>query len=304
MAAAFSALSSRADSSGNPIVATMAALPWRGDAGSSDRPIDLPLPPRALPLLHAGRPLKRWRYVGVFGERAMLCVGYARVLGAAQAWWAVWDRERRVLRERTALVRPARAVRLARGRVSVRDGDVAIDVELDEVAGVETVCADGAGYVWTRKQAGIAARGTVRLGPLTVPIDARAVVDDTAGYHRRRTAWRWSAGVGEAVDGRRVGWNLVVGVNDPPLRSERTVWLGGAAREVGPVAFADDLSAVSFAEGGELRFAAEATRERHDELVVVRSDYVQPFGTFSGVLPGGVELTGGFGVMEDHRARW
>jgi hypothetical protein len=60
----------------------------------------------------------------------------------------------------------------------------------------------------------------------------------------------------------------------------------------------------SAADGGALEFRAEAQRERHDELLLVRSDYVQPFGTVSGTLPGGVALGEGFGVMEDHRARW
>jgi hypothetical protein len=61
---------------------------------------------------------------------------------------------------------------------------------------------------------------------------------------------------------------------------------------------------VRFAEGGALRFASEAVRERHDELLLARSDYVQPFGTFSGTLPGGLDLAAGLGVMEVHRARW
>ena len=52
--------------------------------------------------------------------------------------------------------------------------------------------------VWTRKQAGIAAHGTLALdGGAPRPIEALAVVDDTAGYHARVTEWRWSAGVGE-----------------------------------------------------------------------------------------------------------
>jgi hypothetical protein len=36
----------------------------------------------------------------------------------------------------------------------------------------------------------------------------------------------------------------------------------------------------------------------------VRSDYRQPFGSFRGVLPGGVELEQGYGVMEWHDVRW
>jgi hypothetical protein len=257
-----------------------------------------------MPYARGGRPLKRWRYVGAFGDRTMVCVGLARVLGFPQAWWAVWHREEEWLRERTIFSRPGRAVRFAAGRVTVRDGDCAIDLAVDEGPGIESVCPHGGGYVWTRKQAAVPVRGEVRLAGATIAIDALGVVDDTAGYHDRHTAWRWSAGVGQTADGRAAGWNLVVGVNDPLAGSERSVWIDGAAREVGPVAFAEDLSSVAFAEGGALAFAAEATRERHDALLVMRSDYVQPFGVFTGTLPGGLDLARGYGVMEDHRARW
>jgi hypothetical protein len=275
-------------------------LPWRADEHARERPVDL----TRLPILRGGRPLKRWRYVGVFGPETMLCVGLAHVGGVPQSWWSVWDRTADVLHERTVLLRPRAVVRFGAGRVTVRDGDVAIDLELDEGPGVETVCPHGAQWIWTRKQAGVAARGTVRLGGRTLAVGALAVVDDTAGYHARHTAWRWSAGVGRTDDGRAVGWNLVSGVNDPPVASERTLWLDGVPAEVAPCTFTDDLSRVR-AEGGlDLAFAAGATRERHDELLLVRSDYVQPFGSFSGTLPGGLTLAEGSGVMEDHRARW
>jgi hypothetical protein len=114
----------------------------------------------------------------------------------------------------------------------------------------------------------------------------------------------WSAGVGVDASGTRVAWNLVTGVNDPERGSERTVWLDGVPREVGPVRFGQALDGVEFSGGGELRFSAEATRSRRDNLLVIRSDYEQPFGTFAGALPGGVELREGFGVIERHSARW
>lgn len=281
------------------------SLPWRGSAESPDRPRELPLPPARMPLRRHGRWRKRWRYVAAFGPEVMLCAGVARVGPATQAWWAVWDREEGSLRERTAFVATQRTVRLEPGRVWVRDGDLAIDLVLDETAGVETVCPHGGdGYVWTRKQAAVPVRGTVRRGERELRLDALAVIDDTAGYHARHTAWRWSAGVGRLEDGATVGWNLVEGINDPPARSERSLWVDGVAREVGPVAFAADLRSVRFAEEGELRCGHEAMRERHDELLVLRSDYRQPFGTFTGTLPGGARLAQGFGVMEDHVARW
>jgi len=54
----------------------------------------------------------------------------------------------------------------------------------------------------------------------------------------------------------------------------------------------------------QLRFDAAAGRRRRDNLVLVRSSYRQPFGTFAGALPGGVELAEGYGVMEEHDVWW
>ena len=125
------------------------------------------------------------------------------------------------------------------------------------------------------------------------------MIDDTAAYYQRHTRWRWSAGVGRTPDGRALAWNLVAGVNDPPEHSERTVWVDGDPHEVPRCAFADDLTAVD-----GLRFRAEATRERRENLGLLRSFYRQPFGTFSGELPGGLALAEGYGVMEEHDVRW
>jgi hypothetical protein len=269
----------------------------------------VPLPPVRMPAWRGSRPLKRWRYVGVYGPELMLCVGQARVGPGRQSFWAVWDRATRRLRERTR--RSGGGVRLGLdrpGRVLVLDGGVEIDLTLEEVDGVETICPNGEAYAWTRKQGGVRAVGTVRVDGVTRELDALAVVDDSAGYHARHTAWRWCAGVGRADDGRSLAWNLVAGVNDPPRDSERTVWVDGRPFEVGPAAqFAADLSWVATDDGVELRFAQEAARERRDNLLLVRSEYRQPFGTFAGVLPthaGPLALAEGFGVMERHKAVW
>jgi hypothetical protein len=236
----------------------------------------------------------------------MLCVGAVRVGPAQQSFWAVWNRacEAR-LRERTRLSHRGVQLGIDRpGRVQVRDGGVEIDLLLDEVDGVETVCPHGGAYAWTRKQGGVRAHGEVVLDGVAHALDALAVIDDSAGYHARRTAWRWAAGVGRTEDGRSAGWNLVEGINDPARGSERSVWLDGTALETAPAGFAHDLSSVVTADGAELRFAAEATREREENLLLVRSSYRQPFGSFSGTLPGGVALAEGYGVMEQHTAVW
>ena len=163
----------------------------------------------------------------------------------------------------------------------------------------------GMGEVWTRKQAGVRARGTLSLdGHAPREVQALAVIDDTAGYHLRQTEWWWSAGVGEGMDGTALAWNLVQGVNDQAAGSERAVWVAGEPSEPASVRFEPDLSAVIAADGSRLRFTGEAQRRRRENLVILSSDYTASFGTFAGTLPGGVRLASGLGVMEHHRAKW
>ncbi len=249
-----------------------------------------------MPSRQGRRPLKAWRYIGVFGPELMLCLASVRIGPARQSFWTVWDRTGKRLYERTVL--GPGAVTLGHGQARALGPEISIELELEETDGIESVCASGGSYAWTRKQGGIPARGSVSIDGVARPFQARAVVDDTAAYYERHTRWCWSAGVGRATDGRALAWNLVQGVNDPPESSERTVWVDGEPIEAPPARFGADLSAVS-----ELRFAPEALRERSQNLLVLRSRYRQPFGTFAGRLAG-LTLAEGYGVMEDHDVWW
>ncbi len=155
------------------------------------------------------------------------------------------------------------AVELAPGRMRVHDGGVQLDLAAatktrasrrgapTATTGVRDTGGHdggdvrrgrtlGAGEVWTRKQAGVRAHGTLALdGGPPRSIEALAVIDDTAGYHARHTEWWWSAGVGTGEDGAALAWNLVAGVNDPPTGSERAVWIDGAPSETGAGALRD-----------------------------------------------------------------
>ena len=271
--------------------------------------------------MRAGRPLKRWRWVGAFGPDLMLCAGHARIGPLPQRWWAVVERDGDLI-ERTSVG----SAGLSLGReafnelvlppqpdshttvLRIRNRTVEIDLYLDEdssVAPVEVVSPSGrGGWTWTRKVAGVPARGTVELGGRRRSVELEAVIDDSAGYHERHTAWRWTVGVGCAETGERVAWNLVAGVHDGASASERTVWVDGLATEVGRARFAADLSSVEVEGGGALDFTEWAAREHRTNLVVMRSAYRQPFGTFAGELPGGLRLAEGYGVMEEHDVRW
>jgi Protein of unknown function (DUF2804) len=261
----------------------------------------VPLPPASMRVMRGGRPLKAWTYVGAFGPELMLCAASVRIGIVRVSWWAVWDRERRRFVQRTA--RGRGGVEISPRRLAVAGRAARLELLLDDGEPVEVVSPHGEQYAWTRKRGGVAARGWVELGGARRSVELRAIVDESAGYHARRTAWRWSAGVGVAASGEPVAWNLVDGIHDAREASERTVWVAGRPHEVGPVRFRD-LSSIAFAEGGGLRFAAEAVRARRENMVVARSDYEQPFGRFAGELPGVGPLREGWGVMERHDILW
>src|SRR5688572_22541292 len=164
----------------------MQELPVRG---AGVRELGLGLPPRRMAPLAAGRPLKRWRYVGVYRTDVMLCVGDARVAGIPQRWWAVALPD-------GSLFEGRRGVLVDTRRVSVRG---VLDLELSRPYGVEVVSPHGRSYIWTLKLAPVHVRGTVSVGGHTFELDGDdGFVDESAGYHARHTAWRWSAGIGRA----------------------------------------------------------------------------------------------------------
>ena len=263
-----------------------------------------------MPLFRGTRPLKRWRYVGVFDEQVMICAASIQVGPARQTFWGIYDRASATpgdgtTIERTRLIPRRGALDLAPGRLRIRDDEVSLELTLDEDAGIEARGPNGNASVWTRKQAGVRARGTLALGARPpVEIDALAVIDDTAGYHARVTEWWWAAGVGFGPDGTALAFNLVQGVNDPPRDSERAVWVAGVPHETPAVRFSSDLTTITSDDSSRLVFAPEAERSRSENLGLVRSDYRAPFGTFSGNLPGGIPVKHALGVVEHHRARW
>jgi hypothetical protein len=275
-------------------------LPARGPRV---RELGLALPPEPMPMWRRGRLRKRWRYVGYYGRELMFCVGEARVGPIPQRWWAVAEPGADI-RQRSSL--GSAGVVMAGPCVRVDSGEVRIELELDESEGIEVASpvGDRGNYIWTRKQGAAPARGLVVLEGREHRVDGPVFVDESAGYHPRHTVWKWSAGTGVAADGRALAWNLVTGVHDSPEASERTLWVDGEPGELGPVEFADDLSAIDFTGGGRLSFSEWSARAERMNLLLLRSTYRQPFGSFEGALPGGLVLAEGYGVMEEHDVYW
>ena len=279
----------------------MRGLPARGAAV---RELGLVLPPSRMALWRRGRPLKRWRYAALYTPELQLCVADARVGPLPRRWWAVAFPDG-VLRARTTV--GAGGVSIGPRHVRVAAAETRIELELGDADTVETASPVGerGNYIWTAKRAGIAVSGLVRAAGRERRVDGPyGFSDESAGYHPRHTAWRWSAALGRLEDGRRVGWNLVSGIHDAPAASERTLWVDGEPRELGRVRFAQDLSAISFEDGGALDFEEWSAREERVNALLLRSTYRQPFGRFTGELPGGLRLAEAHGVMEDHDAWW
>lgn len=260
------------------------------------------LDPATMPLVAHRQLRKRWRYVGVFADDLMLCAARAEVGPLRQSFWVLWDRDARRRHDGTSLRPGSGAVLMDGPRVEIDAGEVHASLMLGEAQAIEARCPSGRAWAWTRKRAGVPVSGTVDADGHRRQVDAYAVDDESAGYHRRHTAWLWSAGVGSAADGRAVAWNLVEGINDPPTGSERAVWIDGEPAEPPPVRF-DGLEGIGFADGATLRFEPECERARRDNLLLLRSRYRLRFGHFAGALEG-VELGEGLGVMEEHDAHW
>lgn len=269
-------------------------LPRRGPGA---RELDVLIPPSRMPLIRDRRLLKRWRYVGLFGPELMLCAGDARIGPLPVRWWAVAE-PGEPLAEHTSLIASG-GVELTSRRLEVRARDVWISLALEpDGEPIEVVSPHGGSYIWTGKRP-CRARGTVTIRGRSRGVELAGLADDSAGYHARETAWRWSAGAGMAESGERVAWNLVEGVHDAAAGSERTVWVDGRAAEAPEAPFATDLSSV-----GGMAFSEWSARVDRTNLGFFRNLYRQPFGTFAGELPGGLRLREGYGVMEEHEARW
>lgn len=274
-------------------------LPRRGNRLGDTK---FPAPPLFMRRLQGTRPLKRWRYIGAYGPEVMLCAGDAHIGPLRQRFWAVATPDGRI-RERTSILGSG-GVRIDGPAVAIDAPGVRVRLRVEEQEMVETLSPHGDSYIWTGKQADVRVDGLAELDGRPLHVECRGVVDDSAGYHARHTVWKWSAGVGTTRDGRSVGWNLVTGVHDAPENSERSVWVDGEPHEVAPVRFADDLSRIDFAGGEQLTFTQWSAREDNTNALLLRSWYRQPFGTFMGRLPGGLELAEGYGVMETHDVWW
>jgi hypothetical protein len=161
----------------------------------------------------------------------------------------------------------------------------------------------------THKSGPLRARGQAHAGGRTYDLSAAtASLDHTVGLLGRETAWRWASAHRPGL-----GFNLQAGFNGD---GENLLWLDGDLIPLAAARFdfhpAEPLAPwrISTADGLlDLVFRPEGARREDKDLGLAKSRYVQPIGTFSGVVRRSLDDPGRtvqdlLGVTEDHVAVW
>lgn len=171
--------------------------------------------------------------------------------------------------------------------------------------------APGRPFHHTYKLCALDARVRARMdGDRQIEADAGAGVDFSFGYPPRSTLWNWASLDGRTEDGRRFGINLVAHFMNG---LENGLWLGDRLEAL-PQALFDydrrDLDApwrIRTVDGRiDVRFVPEGRRSEALRLGALASVFAQPFGHFEGTVqtPEGPQRVSGYGVVEEHYARW
>jgi hypothetical protein len=172
------------------------------------------------------------------------------------------------------------------------------------------------GFNYTHKEAGIPVQGLIQFRGNRYEISNNSsygVLDYTLGHLSRHTFWNWAAGGGVDDKGRRIGFNLVAGINETGF-TENVFWIDGKIFKTDVVDFRyDDLDLSSpwkiVSNDGkvDLTFYPEGERKANINAGLILSRFHQPFGRFEGCLKEGdsaVQIKQAMGVTEEHEAKW
>ncbi len=290
---------------------------------------------------------KTWHYAGIFGAETVVAFAIIHVGYAASAFAYIFDRTQKKLlcdfswtglpRASTFTASPGEG---ARSRFASGKNELVVerpfgteawhlhgkgprgfsiearlDARVTDASGAPSLCAiaqidrAGGGIAnCTHKTLSLPATGSATIDGQRFDLaGGYGGLDHTWGLLSRDTTWRWAS-----ASSKDVSFNLVEGFNGPV---ENVMWVAGQMVPVGAVRFTYDKTDTRrpwtiVAENGslELTFTPEGERREDKSLIVAKSWYVQPIGTFRGVarLPGGatVSIDQVAGVTEDHVAKW
>lgn len=144
------------------------------------------------------------------------------------------------------------------------------------------------------------------------PGESTALLDWHQAYYPAHTWWKWATFAGFTENGRRLALNLTHNLAlDEATLTENALWLDGECSRLGPARFEVGSPGspwrIRTEDGADLAFTPLGERRENTRVGPVRSLLRQPYGTFTGTLPGPsglIRLGRAFGLCEDHDARW
>ncbi|MCV2366910.1 DUF2804 domain-containing protein [Roseateles oligotrophus] len=197
--------------------------------------------------------------------------------------------------------------------LSVQTGEMQLQADLSLAEAAPILLAigpieHGAAHA-TQKTPALSVKGQLHVKGQTYSLDqAVASVDSSNGLLARNTDWRWAC-----AHSPEMGFNLQSGYFGS---NENALWLHGALIPLGAARFEFDPKRplepwrISTADGLlDLSFSPEGARQEDRNLIIAASHYIQPIGTFSGMVRASLDapahqVKGLLGVTEDHQSRW
>jgi hypothetical protein len=287
--------------------------------------------------------LKEWHYLSFTTDDWFVAVGLVQLGYVGNLFSYAFDRNGDLpALEYSALSPMGRSLKIASSSVlgttswKTRRASVSIaandgwDVDLDIPLGDERLTGqahierreslamlhrlDPGHVAYTHKAAGWPASGELHLGGRAIGLDGGLGTSDwTRAQAKRVTVWKWCSLNGFLDDGRPIGLNLSAEVYDDERGHsvENAAWIDGRVRPLEGVRFEVPLHPqrerwrINSLESDEvdLEFDPRGAREEHLNVGLLATDFVQPYGRFEGKVLGH-DVTGCFGVVEDHRAVW
>ena len=161
--------------------------------------------------------------------------------------------------------------------------------------------------------------GRITLGDTEIRLHPEkdvGLMDVQKTFYPYRTFWNWATFAGHDERGRLIAMNACQNfITDDEYHNENCTWVDGEIVLLGAADFDFNKSALmepwkvkTSSDGLDLDFNPEGERVGKVNLGVVMSDFHQPFGKFSGTMPGPgsekIAVDGPFGLCEWHLARF
>jgi len=130
--------------------------------------------------------------------------------------------------------------------------------------------------------------------------NSTAIINDHRGYYPRKAHYDWLTFMGRGKDGRLMGFNLTANQSlNPYCHNENLIFLEGTNRVLPPVHFTRSRATLDFVSDEKtptiwtikddygmvsLSFRLKGAFLKHQNYLLVKSDYLAVFGTMNGYL--------------------